>query len=65
MNEMVTFQLIIAYCKPMLTYACDCVNINRSDLSQLDLFIYLFISLFLQSMLKRTNKIISNTLISK
>ena len=33
---MVTFQLINAYCKPLLTYACECVKFNRSDLSQLD-----------------------------
>ena len=36
MNEMVTFQLINAYCKPLLTYACECVKFNRSDISQLD-----------------------------
>ena len=36
MNEMVTFQLIIAYCKPLLTYHCECVKLNRSVLSQLD-----------------------------
>ena len=37
-NEMVTFQFINAYCKPLLTYACECVKSksNRSDLSQLD-----------------------------
>ena len=29
-------QLINAYCKPLLTYACECVRFNRSDLSQLD-----------------------------
>ena len=33
---MVTFQLINAYCKPLLTYACKCVKFNQSDLSQLD-----------------------------
>ena len=33
MNEMVTFQLINAYCNPLLTYACECVKFNRSDLS--------------------------------
>ena len=33
---MVTFQLINVYCKPLLTYACECVKFNRSDLSQLD-----------------------------
>ena len=31
-----TFYLINAYCKPLLTYACECVKFNRSDLSQLD-----------------------------
>ena len=31
MNEM-----IHAYCKTMLTFACDCVEFNCSDLSQLD-----------------------------
>ena len=36
MNELVTFQLINAYCKPLLTYACECARINRSNLSQLD-----------------------------
>ena len=36
MNEMVIFQLINAYCKPLLTYACECVKFYRSDLSQLD-----------------------------
>ena len=35
MIEMVTFQLINAYCKPLLTCACQCVKFNRSDLSQL------------------------------
>ena len=36
MNEIVTFQLINAYCKPLLTHACECVEFSRSDLSQLD-----------------------------
>ena len=36
MNEMVTFQLINANCKPLHTYSCECVKFNRSDLSQLD-----------------------------
>ena len=36
MNDMVTFQLINAYYKPLLTYACEYVQFNRSDLSQLD-----------------------------
>ena len=36
MNEMVTFYLINAYCKPLLTYACECVKFNRSDQSQLN-----------------------------
>ena len=34
MNEMVSFQLINAYCKPLLTFACECDKFNRSDLSQ-------------------------------
>ena len=33
---MVTFQLINAYCKHLLTYACECIKFNRSDLSELD-----------------------------
>ena len=33
---MVTFQLINIYSKPLLTYACECIKFNRSDLSQLD-----------------------------
>ena len=36
MNEMFIFQLFNTYCKPLLTYACECVIFNRSDLSQLD-----------------------------
>ena len=36
MNEMVAFQLINAYCKPLLTYACECAKFNHNDLSQLD-----------------------------
>ena len=36
MNEKVIFQLINAYCKPLLTYDCECVKFNRSDLLQLD-----------------------------
>ena len=36
MNEMVTFQLINAYCKPLITYACECVKFNRSNPSLLD-----------------------------
>ena len=35
---MVTFQLINSYFIPLLTYACECVKFNRSDLSQLDRF---------------------------
>ena len=33
---MVIFQLIDAYCKPLLTYTCECVKFNRNDLSQLN-----------------------------
>ena len=35
MNEMVTFQLIIACCKHLLTCACEFVKFNHTDLSQL------------------------------
>ena len=37
MNEMFIFQLINTYCKPLHTYACECVIFNQSDLSQLDM----------------------------
>ena len=36
MNEMVTFQLINTYYKPLLTYASEWVRSNRSDPSQQD-----------------------------